>query len=149
MKNDEAIVYEVRSSNKPIRRGQIRYCKLDGLKDSTNGSFIGKFRPCIIFQSNAWNRKDATVGIIPLSHSPMYSSKDDVLFGLKLNISGIERSEDIPVSYIGLNRIMFVNKWRISTFICNCPREVMDNIIDPYLEKRMGLNKKKRRGKKC
>lgn len=138
----QAIVYDVKSSNKPIRRGQIRYCKLDGMKDATNGVFIGKYRPCIIFQSNTWNKKNATVGVIPLSHSPMYSSPDDELIGLKLNTSGID--EDVAISYIGLNRIMFISRWRVSTLICNCPKTVMEK-IDSYLERRMGLNSKRRK----
>lgn len=143
----EAIVFDVPKSNKPIRRGQIRYCKLDKLVDASNGLCIGKYRPCIIIQSNAWNDKHlATVGVIPLSHSPMYSLLGEPLYGLKLNASGIEA--DPAVSYIGLNRIMFISRWRVSTYICNCPKDVM-KLVDSYLEKRLGLNKKKRRKETC
>lgn len=149
-KAPEPIIFDVPASFKPIRKGQIRYCKLDGCEDSNNSKHIGKFRPCIIVQSNKYNGiEDATVGVIPLSHSPMYCSEGDTLYALRLSTGGLD--EDPPISYIGLNRIMFIDRRRISTFICMAPKEVMMGVIEPYLAKRFGFattTKKKKKSDK-
>lgn len=142
-------VFDINVKYKQIRRGQIRWCTLEPDK---NSKFIGKRRPCIIFQTGKWNNtQDCTIGVIPLSHSPMYCSCMDDLYALNLVCddpnSYFYQNGDNGVSYIGLNRILFIARERVNEYIADSPKELMDDIIMPYLAKRFGLNTNKKEGK--
>lgn len=149
----EAKVFKVKVPSRPIRRGQIRWCSLEADK---NGKTIGKRRPCIIIQSGKWNNtEDCTIGIIPLSHSKMYNSKVDDLYALDMyaiNPNSYfyrdENQEVSNISYICLNRMMFISRQRVSDYIGETPKEVMDDIITPYIMKRFGIQSLKKTGGK-
>ena len=113
----------------PIERGQIRYVALHEVDPDLRND-LGKTRPCIIIQSDEYNKiDDATIYVIPLSNTPMYNILQDELIGLRINGR---------VSLLCFNTIKAVDRSQVENYIQNCPEELM-KYIDEYFVKRFGI----------
>ena len=111
------------AKNSDIHKGEVWFVDLGDVDPETKD--CGKVRPCIVFQNDRWNAMEgSTVGIIPLSSSPMYNCYDDELIGLRL--PGYSN-----YSILGFNRIKFVDKKQFKYRVATISDDLM-HIITVY-----------------
>ena len=130
--------FEIGVGPAKLEKGQIRYCSLDGIAESQFAKLLGKRRPCIIFQANEYNCLDYTIGILPLSSTPIYVSENDEL----LKVILVDEVCGAHECYVCLNRMIFIDQHRIGNFVGETP-DLLIQILNNYFTKRLGLNSTK------
>lgn len=111
--------FQTEALDHDIHYGQIRYCKLEGIKNSS----LHKTRPCLIIQ------KDISMGnkvaVIPLTSEPeIVKDGSGVILSLEMKYEYKENR----ISYIYPEGMIFVDRSRIDCYICQCPQGLLKSI---------------------
>lgn len=111
------IIFESGTLEGNIRNGQIRYCALQG----GNGN-LHKTRPCIILQADEYNKNsNSRVFVVPMS------SHVEDLDGMtdKLALFMNYENKESKLSYVCIDRSVFVNRSDVGAIIGQAPTELL------------------------